>query len=258
VSSFGWFLFSSGGAILVLALAAAWVALSAGSRASRRFLVGAATLYWLGGAFVVPDTVRTLMAAGYAPLARTDVPTGRTAVVLLGSGSHQFRDWSDNTYAIVDPIGASRLLEAARVFRLLGADYVISSGGVPSASERNRPAGATMADALQTLGVPRDRILIEIESRTTHEEAVILKDMLARHPVDHVVLVTSQFHMRRSVGAFKAVGIDVVPAIAREPRGFDTWWEKVVPTDKGLGETAMASHELAGIVAYATRGWFRF
>ena len=61
------------------------------------------------------------------------------------------------------------------------------------------------------------------------------------------MLVTSQFHMRRSVGAFKAAGIDVIPAIAREPQAFDTWLEKLVPTDKGLKDSAMAAHELLGI-----------
>ena len=82
--------------------------------------------------------------------------------------------------------------------------------------------------------------------------------MLSAHPVDHVVLVTSQFHMRRSVGTFKAAGIEVIPAIVREPQAFDTWLEKLVPTDKGLKDSAMAAHEILGIVAYAVRGWYRF
>jgi uncharacterized SAM-binding protein YcdF (DUF218 family) len=214
--------------------------------------------YWTASTDIVPDTIRELLAAGYRPLTRADVPPGRTAVVLLGSGSLRFRDWSENQLAVSDPIGASRLLEAARVYRLLDADYILSSGGLATATERNRPSGQTMADTLITLGVPKDRILVETESRTTRHEAVVIKELLSAHPVDHVVLVTSQFHMRRSVGTFKAAGIAVIPAIVREPQAFDTRWEKLIPTDKGLKDSAMAAHELLGIAAYALRGWYRF
>ena len=253
-----WYIFSSGGAVVLLAAAAVWALVSPRSSAARRVLSALVLFYWITSTDIVPDTVRQLLASGYAPLTRQQVPAGRTAVILLGSGSLRFRDWSENQFAVVDPIGASRLLEAARVYHLLDADYIISSGGLITPTDRTRPSGQTMAEALVTLGVPKERILIEKDSRTTRHEAVIIKEMLAAHPVEHVVLVTSQFHMRRSVGTFKAAGIDVVPAIVREPQGFDTWWERLVPTDKGLKDSAMAVHEVFGILWYAVRGWFRF
>jgi uncharacterized SAM-binding protein YcdF (DUF218 family) len=258
VADLVWYLFSSGGAIVLLAAAIVWTLVSPRSSAARRALGALALFYWVTSTDIIPDTLRRLLASGYTPLAHQQVPAGRTAVVLLGSGSLRFRDWSDNQFAVVDPIGASRLLEAARVFRLLEAEYVISSGGLITPTDRTRPSGQTMAEALVMLGVPKERILVESESRTTRHEAVIIKEMLAAHPVEHVVLVTSQFHMRRSVGTFKAIGIDVVPAIVREPQGFDTWWEQLVPTDKGLKDSAMAAHEVFGLVFYAARGWFRF
>ena len=114
-----------------------------------------------------------------------------------------------------------------------------------------------MAEDLVRLGVPRDRIIVEANSMTTHHEAVLVKEILRTHPVDHVVLVTSQFHMLRSAGAFRAEGVEVIPAIAREPQGVDDWWEKLIPTDKGMEGSGMAAHELAGIVAYEVRGWYR-
>lgn len=252
-----WYLFSSGGAIALLSIAAAWAVVSR-TPFARRFALSLGLFYWTASTDIVPDTMRQVLAAGYRPLTRADVPSGRTAVVLLGSGSLRFRDWSDNQIAVIDPIGASRLLEAARVYRLLGADYIVSSGGLATTTDRIQPSGQTMADTLLTLGVPKDRILIETQSRTTRHEAIVIKEMLSAHPVDHVVLVTSQFHMRRSVGTFKAAGIPVIPAIVREPQAFDTWWEKLIPTDKGLKDSAMAAHEILGMAAYGLRGWYRF
>jgi uncharacterized SAM-binding protein YcdF (DUF218 family) len=258
VAGVGWLVFSSAGATWCLAIAALWVVASRGSRASRRFLVVCAVGYWLAGMYIVPETLRSWLTHGYAPLTRAAVPAGRTAVVLLGSGSYQFRDWSEGQFVVVDRVAAARLLEAARVFRLIDADFIVSSGGLIQANPRNWPSGVTMADDLVRLGIPRDRISVESESKTTRHEAVLIKDLLRTHPVDHVVLVTSQFHMRRSVGTFRAVGLDVIPAIAREPDGVDEWWEKLIPTDKGMEESGMAAHELAGIVTYAARGWFRW
>jgi len=256
VASLAWYLFSSGGAIVFLSVAVGWALLSRRSGA-RRFAIAVVLFYWIASTDIVPDTIRVVLASGYRPLTSADVAPGRTAVVLLGSGSLRFRDWSDNQLALIAPIGASRLLEASRVFHLLDATYILSSGGLATLTDRNRPSGLTMAETLMTLGVPKDRILVETESRTTRHEALVIKGMLSAHPVDHVVLVTSQFHMRRSVGTFKAAGIDVIPAIVREPQSFDTWWEKLVPTDKGLRDSAMAAHEVLGIAAYAVRGWYR-
>lgn len=253
----GWFVFSSAGATACLVVAAIWAIASRGSSASRRFLALCAVSYWLAGTYVVPDSVRSLLARGYSPLTRADVPAGRTGIVLLGSGAYQFRDWSDGQFAIVDRIAAARLLEAARVFRLVDAEYIISSGGLIEPTARNRESGIAMADELTRLDIPKDRILIESESKTTRHEAVLVKELLRLHPVDNLVLVTSAFHMRRSVGAFRAVGLEVIPAVAREPQALDDWWEKLVPTDKGMEESGMAAHELAGIATYAVRGWYR-
>ena len=63
--------------------------------------------------------------------------------------------------------------------------------------------------------------------------------------------------MRRSVGTFLAQGMSVIPAIAHETPPFDRWWGKLIPTDKGLEESGMAAHELAGLVFYRLRGWYK-
>jgi uncharacterized SAM-binding protein YcdF (DUF218 family) len=252
------FVFSPGGVVLCLLAAAGWSLRASSSRGLRLFLFTAAFGYWLASADYVARGAGQLLASGYKPLARGDVPAGSSAVVLLGSGAYQVGDWSHDHYTVVDRIGAERLLEAWRVFRLVDASYIVSSGGLMTVTDFVRPSGQVMAEALQRLGVPRDRLIVETESRTTREEAVVVGGLLARHPVDHVVLVTTASHMRRSQGTFKAVGIDVIPAIAYEGTPLDTWWKKALPSDRGLGESALVAHEIAGIPGYLVRGWFKF
>ncbi|MFN7917442.1 MAG: YdcF family protein [Vicinamibacterales bacterium] len=255
----GYFVFSGGGAIVLLIVAAAWATWSPRSRVARRVLAALALFYWLASTEVISENLRVLMAAPFEPLSRSAVPPGRTAIVLLGSGGYGALDWDGRQFAVSDRIGAARLLEAARVYHLVGADYIISSGGVGIVSENAQSAGVVMADALVSLGIPRDRIVVEDRSRNTRDEAVVIKEMLARRPVDQLVLVTSQFHMRRSLGTFRAVGLETIPAIAREPESFNAGrgWTKLLPSDKGLGETGLAAHEVMGIVVYTLRGWYR-
>lgn len=252
-----WYLFSAAGAIVCTAIGVLWLLVARTSPWPRRWLVAVVVTFWIASTAAVPAGVGRLLAWGFAPLTREMVPPGRTAVVLLGSGSYRLQDWGSGEFLVVDRIGASRLVEAARVFHLLNADYVISSGGRLVVSDRTSDSGSSMADALVTLGVPPERIVVEDKSGTTRHEAVLIKDILAARPVDHVVLVTSHIHMRRSAGAFRAVGIPVIPAIDREPPSFDVWWEMAIPTDKGLEDSGLVAHELAGLVQYRASGWYK-
>ena len=142
-----------------------------------------------------------------------------------------------------------RTLEAARIYRLLNPDYVISSGGVV----QDDSVGAAMKNTLIHLGVPADRILVEGKSLNTRDEAVMVAAMLPPLKVDHVVLVTSAMHMRRSVGLFRAVGINVIPAIARQHE-YSGFFVHLLPSDTGLRTSALAVHEILGITYYRLRG----
>jgi uncharacterized SAM-binding protein YcdF (DUF218 family) len=184
------------------------------------------------------------------------VPSGRTAVVLLGSGSYTQTDWLGRTYSVLDPTGAERTLEAARVFHLLDDAVVVSSGGRPIAGDPDETAARVMREALIQLGVPDSKIVVEDQSRTTREEATIVKSLLPALGVDHVVLVTSAVHMRRSEGVFRSVGLTVIPAAAREAaHSGDGGWLTWIPSNDGLEESEAVAHELLGLAYYWLRGW---
>jgi uncharacterized SAM-binding protein YcdF (DUF218 family) len=255
-ASIFWFLFSSGGIVVSLLAGVLWLCARHKSRGPRVFLVFIAVGYALVSVYPVPRLVEQWMGAGFRPLARADVPPGRTVVVLLGSGSYRRQDWSDEKISVLDPIGAERTLEAARVYRLINPDFVISSGGVIDPEQPEDPAGQTMKDALVRLGVPADRIIVEGESRNTREEALTIAQMLPAIGTKHVVLVTSSIHMRRAVGMFRAAGVEVIPAISRQREYTDSILS-FVPTEAGLRLSALAVHELAGLTYYRLKGWYK-
>jgi uncharacterized SAM-binding protein YcdF (DUF218 family) len=257
VTDLVWFFFSTGGVVSLMLAGVGWLSLRPASTRARRFLLAVAIFYGLASSYAVSYGTGRLLLVGLDPLERTDVPPGRTAIVVLGSGTFTARDWQENRFSIPDPQAASRVVEAVRVFKLVAADWVISSGGLVDPDDLDEPTAVTMREALVRLGVPADRVLTETESSNTHDEAVVVKRMLASLDVDHIVLVTSDTHMRRSLGTFRAEGIAAIPAIARHPHAELEGVGLVMPSEDGLGEAATVAHEIIGIGYYFVRGWYR-
>ena len=239
-------------------IAVVWMQLRARSRAARAYLLCIVALYTAASIYIVPASVGRVLVMGYRPLDRRDVPDGRTAIVLLGSGSYTAEDWRGNRLTVLDRLSTSRVLEAFNASRLIEATWIISSGGLVRPSPHKEPSGETMRRMLIQLGVPASRVLVETKSRNTYDEAVIVGEMLRTLDVQHIVLVTSDIHMRRSVGAFRAVGVPVIPAIARNPSVPEDWVERFLPSDLGLRESSLVAHEILGLVYYGARGRFRF
>src|SRR5207253_1744075 len=75
---------------------------------------------------------------------------------------------------------------------------VVVSGGGPAGTSIAEP----MRDFLECHGVPQAAILIETRSRSTHENALYVTELLARVP-GRKVLLTSDYHMFRAHRAFK-------------------------------------------------------
>jgi uncharacterized SAM-binding protein YcdF (DUF218 family) len=100
-------------------------------------------------------------------------------------------------------------------------------------------------------------VFVETQSTNTRDEAVIVKTMLEPRHVRQIVLVTSEYHMRRSIGTFRAVGLHTIPAIARDENATTAWQHWTLPSNLGFEHNEVIVHEFAGIVYYRMRGWYR-
>jgi uncharacterized SAM-binding protein YcdF (DUF218 family) len=253
------YLLSAGGVILLLLVAAIWIAISTTSRAARRFLIVTAVAVSVVSVYGVEYLIARVIAVGFKPFKVSDVIAGRrTALIVLGSGSMEVEDWDGRTFAVPDHAAASRVLEATRIFKLLDPAIVISSGGNSHGDSPVKPTGETMRDAMVTLGIPFDRIMVETASQTTRDEATVIGPILQTQHAEQVVLVTSQTHMRRALGTFRAAGINAIPAVAQEfdnrQRELSEW---LLPSDEGLFVASNNAHELIGFAYYWFKGWWK-
>ena len=95
---------------------------------------------------------------------------------------------------------------------------------------------------------------METQSRNTFENAVYTKQLMNPDSDDVWLLVTSAFHMPRSVGIFRAIGWDVVlwPVDYQTTGQFE--WEPGIDIAAGLHNINVASREMIGLAAYWLMG----
>ena len=126
-------------------------------------------------------------------------------IVLLGGGVSSPQN---ETYPYADlKQGADRAWYAAKLWKAGKAASIIVS---------NRGAEKCDNELLMDLGVPKGKIILENRATTTEENAKFVSNICT----GKVLLVTSAYHMRRSILMFKkyAQGIDIIPA----PCDFET------------------------------------
>jgi len=243
---------TAGGAICALLIGIAWLWLRPSGHGPRRWLAAAAIVYTLTSIHAVVRVLSAPLLVGLSPFAPTPgQPT--PAIVVLGGGVNTVPG-REAKIAPLSRSSAARVLEGARVYHATNASWVISSGG-PGPDPDWVPEAEPMRDALVALGVPASRILLEPRSATTHEQSLLVEPMLRSLHAETFVLVTSDIHMRRSLGAFRARGLRPIPAIARDPYDTLSPMLKVVPTFYGLESGSGMVHEYVGLAYYFARGW---
>ncbi len=222
---------------------------------ARRVLMTCFVLYGTASIPIVPYAVSRVFVAGLSELASADLPQGHTTIVVLGSGSPWYRGRDGTTLAFLDLAGASRVLEATRVFRSSTDATVISSGGAVGPEPGAPTTGRAMRDALVQLGVPASRITVEERSQSTRDEAVLVAAILGEVKPQTVVLVTSDYHMRRALGAFRSAGVNAVPAIAYDPLKGRAWVQRLLPSMQALALSGSVFREFLASALYGARGW---
>lgn len=148
-----------------------------------------------------------------------------------------------------------RILTMLKLARQYPSARIVFTGGSGNLIQPAIPDAPIAGQLLQEFGVTKDRIILESESRTTAENAVFTKRLVSPKPGERWLLVTSAFHMPRSIGSFRKVGFDV----EAYPVDWRTqgWIEAAEPFDKmsaGLARADTALHEWTGLIAYWLTG----
>lgn len=237
---------------VLLGLAALVLSLIGRKRAASSVIAVQIVLLW---ACAMPWTAYGLtgwLEAAHPPVTLEQTPVADVAIVLGGAISAVGNPPVENLTGASD-----RVLRTARLFRAGKVSHVLAVGGNLPWLGGSVPEAEVIRDLLAEWGVPLEVVVTETTSRNTRENALFASEVVRAAGWERVLLVTSSAHMRRAVGAFREVGIDVIPSptdygvIGHPPFDF----LDLLPDAEALGQTSAVMREVIGVLFYRWKGW---
>jgi len=150
---------------------------------------------------------------------------------------------------------AERLTIVAALARKYPKARIIYSGGNGGLLIRNDNEAEFALELFQSFGIDSGRMVAEDRSRNTIENALFSKQIADPKPGERWLLVTSAYHMPRSIGVFRKVGFEVeaYPVDFRTRGAVDMFVPFGAVAD-GLRRTDTAAREWVGLAAYWLSG----
>ncbi|WP_338720599.1 YdcF family protein [Devosia sp. XK-2] len=185
-------------------------------------------------------------------------PDNVGAIIMLGGATDSHVSAFRQTVAFNS--AGERLTTTLWLARRYPNAKIVLSGGGGSLSPEAESEAETARRFFVEQGVDETRLILEAHSRNTIENAAFTRDILEQG-AGQTVLVTSAFHMPRSVGLFRMQGIDVVPW----PTDFRSTGSEMFGLDladpvENLVTTSTAMREWIGLTVYWATGqigtWF--
>ena len=106
--------------------------------------------------------------------------------------------------------GADRVTHTVQLYKSGLVKKILISGGSGRLLDIGEREADDLARAMVMMGVHQDDIMVEADSKNTHESAVAATNLLrAMSTPEDCLLVTSAFHMRRAAACFKREGWEV-------------------------------------------------
>jgi uncharacterized SAM-binding protein YcdF (DUF218 family) len=233
--------------ILILALLVVWWSMRR-HKARSSGLLGIIFLFYVLSIPYSGDILLKSLEYQYIP---PEQPKG-DVIVMLGGGATLDTPDIDG-FGHLSGSAANRLLTAVRLHNKLGAPIILSGGQVFKDSGTEALIGKRI---LLSLGVAADKIIVEDASLNTKQNAEYVRKILQAQGFTRPILVTSAFHMERSVLQFQKQGALVQPfptdySASRESR---MNINKFAPSAEALRNSYIVLHEYLGILAAKVTG----
>jgi uncharacterized SAM-binding protein YcdF (DUF218 family) len=148
-----------------------------------------------------------------------------------------------------------RILSTAALAHRYPQARIVYSGGSANLVADDAAKEADYAlSVFESLGIAKQRLTMERRSRNTAENAEFSKALASPKPGERWLLVTSAYHMPRSVGVFRKAGFAVEPYPADWHTGPNDQLKPFIYASDGLERADIAVREWMGLAAYRISG----
>lgn len=199
----------------------------------------------------LPDALLRRLETQYPAPAPIDLQR-YAGVIVLGGALESSYVWEGHQQPALNGAAermtaALPLLQAQPQLKLLftGGEGELLTKGLTEAERARR--------FFVAMGVAPQRLLLESASRTTHENAVFSAALPGVDKQQPWLLLTSAWHMPRSMATFEKAGWNVTPWPADYRSGLETPWTQYSLAG-GADKWHRALHELLGLLIYRLTG----
>lgn len=233
--------------LVLLTLLGAILLFTRRARAGRRIVLIAALGF--SALFLTPLGVallRPLEDRFPPPAADLAAPTG---IIVLGGGLEQ-RKTEARGQPIINGDGA-RLIAGLELARRYPDARLIFTGGSGDFLDQSASEATGVRQFWSALGAPMERVDFESRSRNTFENAIFTRDLVHPKPGQIWLLVTSAWHMPRSMGVFRRAGFDVVAyPVAYRTIGDERDFRLLAAASDRVGAVDLSLREWVGLFSY--------
>ena len=215
------------------------------TRKTRNYFVAFALIYLLSITLASDRLLKPL--ENYYAQPTMSALKNADAIVVLGGGSvGGVKDFDGEGQIAAD--SANRLFMGLRLHKAFRLPIILTGGQVFASSGTEADIAYRL---LQGAGVDEKFLLKENQSRNTVENARFTKQLCGSKGFKQVILVTSGYHLPRSVLIFAREGVDVIPY----PTDYKTDKEIAIdafaftPSAEAVRNSAIAMKEYLGILA---------
>jgi uncharacterized SAM-binding protein YcdF (DUF218 family) len=175
--------------------------------------------------------------------------------IVLGGVTNTEKEPRDRVYFFK---GADRVVHACQLYKLGKINKILVSGGSSKLINNIYKEADNLYDFLVMCDVNPDDIILENRARNTYENAIYSSELLKTgFPGKRHLVITSAFHLRRSLLCFKKQNVDA--------DGFSTDFyshersfgldQLLIPDPSAFKDWQMIIHELFGLISYKVTGY---
>jgi uncharacterized SAM-binding protein YcdF (DUF218 family) len=182
-----------------------------------------------------------------------DIKKYKVGIVLTGTTMSGLQP-DDRVYFSRD-----RITHTIQLYKLGLIEKILISGGIGRLIDTDEPEANKYQSVMIMMGIPPDDIIVENKTRNTAESAPAVKRILDsyHYKYEECLLITSAFHMRRSLAVYQKQGLNIdqfTTDFYSHPRSFYPDG-LLLPQHEAISIWSKLMKEWIGIAAYKVSGY---
>jgi len=236
---------------LLLAIAASLFHLGK-SRFAKYIIVFVAVSFVICGYTQFGDFALSVLEGQYKQPVLTRIENQPLGIIVMGGTTSRDKQLKKNWYHLNS--SAERITEAIILAKQHPSALLVFTGGSGHLLGRKGEEALAFRTLFEQMDPVKNEVLLETEAKNTWQNAVNTIAMIKERKIVNWLLVTSAFHMPRSVGSFKKAGLEVI-AWPTDYRAeiLEFPWITANSTEQ-FSKMNVLIHELIGILAYRLFG----